>query len=272
MTQSRMSNQLGANLTSYYAFEPEPALEGLAAAGYRYVERASVRGVVEHVPLEANAATIDKTSQLLAKHDLTAIGLGAHSDLTSEEGLRDGRLTVDLCSRLAIPIFNTAVGGVFNENEDEALFLANIDGLAGYAEERGISIDLEIYGTLTGTGRKTRDLVEKVGRANVGVTYDTANCEYFAGVCPEDDLPETLPAVIHCHLKDTVGGERVWNFPALGEGCLDFAKLLSMFAESGYADAFTVESERQLGITPQLEQVDQAMRQSRELLAEVGLG
>jgi len=78
--------------------------------------------------------------------------------------------------------------------------------------------------------------------------------------------------VIHCHLKDTVGGERVWNFPALGEGCLDFAKLLSMFAESGYADAFTVESEGQLGITPQLEQVDQAMRQSRELLAEVGLG
>ena len=45
-----------------------------------------------------------------------------------------------------------------------------------------------------------------------------------------------------------------------------------MFAESGYADAFTVEIEGQLGITPQLEQVNQAMRQSRELLAEAGLG
>jgi len=267
-----MPNQLGANLTSYYAFELEPALEGVAAAGYRHVELASVRGVVEHIPLEADAAAIDKTSQLLARYDLTAIGLGGHSDLTTEQGLRDARLAVDLCSRLTIPILNTAVGGVFNENEDEALFLANIDGLAGYAEERGVAVGLEIHGTLTGTGRKTRDLVEKVGRANVGVTYDTGNCEYFGRVRPEDDLPETLPTVIHCHLKDTVGGQRVWNFPALGEGCLDFAKLLSMFAESAYTGAFTVEIEGQLGVTPQLEQLNEAMRQSRELLAELGLG
>ena len=63
----------------------------------------------------------------------------------------------------------------------------------------------------------------------------------------------------------------MWNLPALGEGCLDFAKLLSMFAESGYAGAFTVEIEGQLGITPQLEQVNEAMRQSRKFLAEVGL-
>ena len=45
-----------------------------------------------------------------------------------------------------------------------------------------------------------------------------------------------------------------------------------MFEESGHARAFTVEIEGQLGVTPQLEQVNQAMRQSREFLAEVGLG
>jgi sugar phosphate isomerase/epimerase len=64
----------------------------------------------------------------------------------------------------------------------------------------------------------------------------------------------------------------MWNFPALGEGWLDFAKLLSMFAESGYVGAFTVEIEGQQGITPQLERVNEAMRQSRECLAELGLG
>jgi sugar phosphate isomerase/epimerase len=79
-----MSNKLGANLTSYYAFELEPALEGVAAAGYRHVELTSIRGVVEHVPLAADAMEIDKTSQLLARHGLTAISLGGHSDLTSE--------------------------------------------------------------------------------------------------------------------------------------------------------------------------------------------
>jgi hypothetical protein len=64
VTQSRISNQLGANLTSCFAFELEPTLEGLAAAGYRHVELASIRAIVAHVPLEANAATIDKTSRV----------------------------------------------------------------------------------------------------------------------------------------------------------------------------------------------------------------
>ncbi len=179
MAGGQLPNKLGANLTSYYAFELEPALEGVAAAGYRYVELASIRGVVEHVPLDADAATIDRTSRLLAKHGLAAIGLGGHSDLTTEAGLRDGRLAVDLCERLGVSLLTTAVGGVFNENEDEALFLAGID---------------------------------------------------------------------------------------------DFAKLLATLAESGYAGAFSVEIEGQLGVKPQLEQINEAMRQSRELLAEFGLG
>jgi hypothetical protein len=43
-------------------------------------------------------------------------------------------------------------------------------------------------------------------------------------------------------------------------------------AESGYAGAFSVEIEGQLGVKPQLEQVNEAMRQSREFLAAHGLG
>jgi sugar phosphate isomerase/epimerase len=272
MTRIQLTNDLAANLTSYYAFDLAPALAGVEAAGYRYVELTAIRGVVEHVPLEADAAAIDRTSRLLAKHGLRAIALAGHSDLTTEEGLRDGRLGVDLCERLGISLLDTAVGGAFNENEDEALFLAGIDDFAAYAEERGVAIGLEIHGTLTGTGRKACDLVEKVGCANVGVTYDTANCEYFGGVRPEGDLPEALPAVIHCHLKDKVGGARVWNFPALGEGHLDFARLLAAFAESDYAGSFSVEIEGQLGVKPRLDEINEAMRQSRELLAGLGLG
>jgi hypothetical protein len=57
MTGRQLPNKLGANLTSYCAFELEPALEGVAAAGYRYVELTSIRGVVEHVSPDADATT-----------------------------------------------------------------------------------------------------------------------------------------------------------------------------------------------------------------------
>jgi len=77
-----MSNKLGANLTSYYAFELEPALEGVAAAGYRYVELTSIRGVVEHVPLAADTTAIDETARLLARHSRLLIGIPVVMALT----------------------------------------------------------------------------------------------------------------------------------------------------------------------------------------------
>ena len=43
MTGRQPPNKLGANLTSSCASELEPALEGVAAAGYRYVELTSIR-------------------------------------------------------------------------------------------------------------------------------------------------------------------------------------------------------------------------------------
>lgn len=38
----------------YHTYSLEEALEGIAAAGFHYVELSAVRGWTEHVPLEAD--------------------------------------------------------------------------------------------------------------------------------------------------------------------------------------------------------------------------
>ena len=266
-----MQNRLGANTGSYHRYPLTDALAGIAAAGYCYVELAAIPGVVEHVPLGASDRALNGIVRQLNDFGLIPISLSAHSDLTTPAGQQDARRALYLCERLGIGIMNTAVGGAFNESEDEAAFLGGIHALADEAAGRRVVIGIEIHGTLTGSGRLTRDLIEKVDHPAVRINYDTGNSEFFSGVPVELDLPDALPLVAHCHLKDKLGGARVWDFPALGAGHVDFEKLFALFEHAGYTGPFSVEVEFKEGEEPALETVNRAMKQSRDHVAQFGL-
>ena len=47
---------------------------------------------------------------------------------------------------------------------------------------------------------------------------------------PYDDLAAALPRITGFHLKDKIGGPGVWNFPALGSGEIDFARIRRILA------------------------------------------
>ena len=266
-----LPNRLGAHTGSYEPYTLEEALAGISAAGYRYVELAAIHGFVEHVPLDADAATINKILRMLNIFDLIPISLSSHSDLTTVEGVTHGLQGIDLCYRLGIAVMNTAVGGPVNEDEDENEFLSHIESFADYAAERNVVIGIEIHGKLTGTALKTRHLIEKIGHENVRINYDTSNSEYFEGVVVYDDLPNAFPYVVHCHLKDCVGGIGVWDFPAVGAGHIDFERVLSSCHENDFHGPFSVEIEFQGKPWPSLETVNPAMLQSRKHLVDLGL-
>src|SRR5436190_11918181 len=198
----KLRNRLAANTTSYGTYNLEDALAGIASAGYRYVELAAIRGVIEHVPVDADAKTLARIQRLLNRFSLIPLALSAHSNLTKKKGLKDAFGGIDICERMGIEIMNTAVGGTDDGKEDEAAFIRNIGELSDYARERHVTITLEIHGELTATGERSARLVEKVNRPNIRVNYDTANCEYFGDVKAEEDLPRALPWVALCHLKD----------------------------------------------------------------------
>src|SRR5262249_49515061 len=161
-----LKNKLAANSGSYHSNSLEEALRGIAAAGFQHVELTAIRGVVEHVPLNANESTLAEIKRTITREGLTAISLSGHSDLTTAAGIKDGLLALDLCERLGITILNTAVGGPFNDEENESAFLEGIHDFADQAAQRDVNIGIEIHGTLTGTGEKTRKLIEKVNHPN----------------------------------------------------------------------------------------------------------
>jgi sugar phosphate isomerase/epimerase len=263
-----MANPLAGHTNSYHTYGHDEALRGIAEAGYRYVELSAVPGWTEHVDFDTPPGEVRKQ---LESYGLEAVSISGHSDLTTREGLEHGLKAVRWAADYGLPIMNTAVGGHQSADENEAAFLGNIGKLADAAESAGIVVALEIHGDIMASSDVTIPLLEKIGRESVKVNYDTANVEYYSGDRAVDDLPKITPYLAHVHLKDTKGGKGNWDFPAPGDGVVDFARVLSILEGAGYTGPYSVEIEFRGEPWPPLEEVDAAMRRSHEHLTRLGL-
>ena len=254
----RLDNQLAGHTGTYHSYTLDEALDGIAAAGFRAVELSAVLGWNEHVSLGAGA----ELRRRLDAAGLEPVLLSAHSDLTTREGTEYGVAAVRWAAEFGIPVVNTAIGGHAAIEEDEAAFLANIGELADAAEAAGVVVALETHGEIMASGARSLALLERIGRAAIKVNYDTANVEFYGGVKAVDDLPSIAPHLASVHVKDTVGGKGVWNFPALGEGSVDFAAVMRVLDAAGYTGPLSVELEFEGEPWPPLDEVDRAMRAS----------
>ena len=69
----KLPNRLAATTTCYAPYSLDEALAGIAAAGFRHVELAAIRGIIEHVPLTPDARALGHVQRLLiAGHVLVA--------------------------------------------------------------------------------------------------------------------------------------------------------------------------------------------------------
>jgi L-ribulose-5-phosphate 3-epimerase len=259
---------LAGHANSYHSYSAQEAYAGLAEAGYRAVELSAVPGWTEHVDVHADPG---ETRAQLAHYGLEALSISGHSDLTTREGLEHGLAVVAWAERYGLPVVNTAIGGHAHVEESEAAFLANIGTLADAAAAAGLVVALEIHGDLMATGALSAALLDRIGHPAVKVNYDTANVEHYGGVRAEDDLPAIADRVANVHLKDMRGGKGDWDFPAIGEGHVDFGRVVEILAAAGFDGPYSVEVEFSGEPWPPLAEVTAAMRDSREALAPHGL-
>jgi L-ribulose-5-phosphate 3-epimerase len=261
------ASTLALHTICYRPYGLDEALRGAAEAGFRAVELAAIPGVAEHVDLDTSPGVVRRR---LDAFGLTAVSLSAHSDLTTASGLAYGIRALRWAAEYGLPIVNGAVGGSWADAAGEAAFLRNMAELADQARDCAVTFALEIDGIM-GSGATARPVLERIGRDEVRVNYDTANCEFADGAVAVVDLPLILPYVAHVHLKDTMGGKGTWDFPALGEGVVDFDGVLQILGAAGYGGPISVEIEFQGDPWPAVEAVDQSAVTSHRYLAARGL-
>ncbi|HEV2127656.1 MAG TPA: sugar phosphate isomerase/epimerase family protein [Thermomicrobiales bacterium] len=262
-----MADRLAVSTNSYHSYSLEEALAGIAAAGFTSVELSSVPGWTEHVSRDASDSELDQVRKQVDGAGLTALSMSGHSDLASDEGAVAFRKALHIASQLDIPYVTTSTGGHDDSSqgsiEDQRReFLERFAPLADEAADAGISICIETHGGLSSTGAKAAELVEAISKPNVGINYDTANVIFYGDVRPEEDIRAAAKYVNHLHVKDKAGGDKEWNFPAIGTGNVDFAPIFKTLADVGFTGPVSVELEFQGEPWPPLEQVNEAMKTS----------
>ncbi|MHB8613311.1 MAG: sugar phosphate isomerase/epimerase family protein [Candidatus Dormibacteraceae bacterium] len=256
-----------------HRFGVDRALEGIRSAGLKFVELVSVPDYCEHFMPEV----MDAAAGAALRRQVEAFGLmpavaNIAADLTTDVGVDRLVKCIELAPAIGISLIVTHVEQT-ETAEGANAFFRRIGKVAEAAATHSIRIALETHGGLCTTGRQSIELVKQLGSPQIGVAYDTANVIYWGGVRPEEDLAsiadEIADRVFHFHLKDKANMTmREYIFPVFGEGIVDFHRLLSVIAKSGYSGFLTLEVELN-GYPESPELVDQAIRSSRQFVEAI---
>ncbi len=274
-----MKNLFAVSTNTYHGFTVDQALEGIAAAGFRYVELTAVRGWTEHIMPDTPEAELDRVQKKMESLGLKCIAVSGHCNLTDEARLNDFRANMALAERFGAEYIISSTGEA-HFGKDEAftddVLIENIKKLVPDLKKHNLKLGIEVHGEY-GTGEDVARIVRGVGSDRVGVNFDTANVVFYGGKAPMDDLTQCLKDVNYVHLKDKVGMDNGWNFPAIGQGDLQLDKLIAHLNEHGKHVPLSIEIEFTSDYTMRdkvegdLEVANKAVKESYDFLHKKGL-
>lgn len=270
-----MKQKIGATTSCYTGFKLEEALQGISKAGLNYVELSAMfnpcdtkADIAEHViPEKMTDDDVKSLKDMLKQYSLIPMSISGHSDLVKSEGVEAIKRRIDLAQRIGAEIVNTKTGDPSSEEELRS-FYKNIGELAEYAADKGIIIALETSGVFFFNGKEAAKILNKINSEYVRLNYDTANVIYYVDTRPEDDIEYAIDYLAHIHIKDKRGGKGVYDFPALGEGNINFAKIFDILSRHNYKGPISIEIEFDGKGNKPLHEVDKAVRESYEFLKQ----
>jgi len=270
-----MRQKIGATTSCYTGFKLNDALRGISKAGLNYVELSAMfnpcdtkADIAEHVvPEKMTDDDIKSLKDMLKQYSLLPMSISGHSDLVESEGVEAIKRRIDLAQKIGAEIVNTKAGDPSSETEVRS-FYRNMDELAEYAADKGIIVALETSGVFFSNGKEAARILKKINSEYIRLNYDTANVIYYVDTRPEDDIEYAIDYLVHVHVKDKRGGKGVYDFPALGEGNINFAKIFDILSRHSYKGPFSIEIEFDGKRNESLNEVDKAVKESYQFLKQ----
>ncbi|MDZ7838565.1 MAG: TIM barrel protein [Actinomycetota bacterium] len=157
-----MKNKIAVVTSTYPNFGPEEALAGISAAGFKYVDMATCPGYFEHIlpkPEDMAPGDYQQVVDKVASYNLKMISVSGHTRLGTDDGVERLKKVIDFASQAGVSYLVTDAG------EDEDKFYTQISPLADYAQDKDITICLEMHGPWLNNGTKGAETVKKVDRS-----------------------------------------------------------------------------------------------------------
>ncbi|WP_057762216.1 sugar phosphate isomerase/epimerase family protein [Cytobacillus praedii] len=266
-----MLKQLAINSNTYHGFSLEDAVKGASSAGFTQIELSAVKDHTAHVLPEMSSKQLREIKELLHEYNMQCAGIGAHSNVMKTEGIDNLLKSIDLAVEFNCPYIITATGDShhdFNVIEDERVLAENLEPVIQKCEKLNKTLVIETHGNNYATGVALTKLAASLHN-RVKVNYDTANVIFYGNTLPYEDLEASADCVSFIHLKDKRGAYNEWNFPAIGDGELDFRKIFAILKKADYKGPISVEIEFTPAGPADLEEVNEAVKRSYTYLSRL---
>lgn len=267
-----MEQLIAMNSNSYHGFSIEAAIAGTKRAGFSTIELTATQGWTEHVFRTMSFDRLCEIRELLEREELSVVGMSGHTNLMDADRLDDFKRNIQLAAFFKAPHIISSIGEAHLEDSvegDNRLVADHIRSIVPLLEKYGVSLALEVHGK-HGTGTAIGQIVQLVDSPLVSIAYDTANVIFYGNVDPAEDLASCVDQVGYMHLKDKQGLPQEWNFPALGEGLVDFPGIFQVLKQAGKVVPWSIEIEFTSSGAGDVDEVDRAAVQSAEYLKRLG--
>lgn len=267
-----MKRIIGVNSNCYHGYSIEEALEGISRAGFRYVELTATKGWTEHVFPTMSFAYLNSVKNKLKETGLNPFAMSGHCNLMDKDRIGDFISNIKLAAFFNCEYIISSIGEAHLADKavaSEQEVAEHVKDLIPCLEEYDLKLMLEVHGD-HGTGVILKDIADRIGSSRVSINYDTANAIFYGNVDMEKDLDACIGRVGFMHLKDKLGAQKDWNFPALGKGYVDFPMIFRKLNENSNNCPFSIEIEFTQAGPKNLEEINQAVKDSYDYLKSQG--
>ncbi|MFD0960784.1 sugar phosphate isomerase/epimerase family protein [Paenibacillus chungangensis] len=263
----------------------ERALQGIAAAGYRYVAF-GLPHEGKQVPESADEAEAATIVQLLDRYGLTASMLIGTSWIAPGQPVEHAARLFAFARRVgAEEIISLGTWG-YRRFPDEPLdadeqaaaddaFTTQLRLVSAEAERAGVTVTLKPHTGNTATAAILRETLAAIGSPAVKASYDPGNVRYYEGVDPAADLASIAEQTVSLIAKDHRGARAHADFPIPGKGEVDFDAIFRTLHATGFAGQVVVERIDGTDSSLDADEIDRRLAEARteliKLLSSTGI-
>jgi sugar phosphate isomerase/epimerase len=221
--------QIGCYTRPWAQYDYRAALDGIAAAGFKYAGLMTAKSKTSLIL--SVASTPDEAAVVGAEakqRGLKVISLwGGQFPLDNIAGLK--RL-IDNSAACGCP--HLMLGGTDEKRADA--YYKIVASLCDYAASQGVGLSVKPHGGNNASGAQCRKIIDQIGHRDFRLWYDPGNVFYYSDgkLDPVDDAASVDGAVVGMSVKDFRPPKDVALTP--GTGQVDFRRVMARLRQGGF--------------------------------------
>ncbi len=256
MGEEEFCPPIGVRLSSYGKYE-ESAWTHLPSIGVKYI-------FISVPP----ADQVTEIMKKLNEHNLKVLVMRGEADLTQDSCVQQLEDQFKICSQMDVHFL--FLSAKRQETPKEVVY-ERLRRAGDVAEKYNVTIVLETHPDLGTNGDVQLETMKDINHPRVRVNFDTGNITFYnQNTDAVTELRKSISYVATVEFKDHTGEIDAWNFPALGQGKVNFPEILKILKEHHYNGPITIEFEGVKGVELTEAQTKEAIENSIKYLRSLG--